>query len=159
MPQLTVESIDLKSFAHAPSFGLGDDAALEEYTRNIDFDSVFSFVQKYLNFERRACMTPRALKLALPSIAVDHGGERIMQEVVQKIRQICRDNEDDDEFDIGLVDFKMRFESWLRPSKEKIRLQKQLKGYESMARDFQPVVRASVDAAIERPRKIQKKNQ
>lgn len=145
MPPLSLGSPELERFAYAPSFALGEDRALQEYEKDIPFESVFSFVKRHLNFKHRTDLTSRALKLALPRISVDHGGDRIMQEVVQKLRRVCSPD-DNTTIDIGLIDFKQRFEAWQRgPSKCRIRMMRLLRRYKppTTPRDRPPPVVSS----------------
>lgn len=76
----------------APPFA-DDDAgqgALREYADRIDFSAAFGYLKTLAGCVRRSEVDARRLKMMLPRLSVDHGGERVNQEFVQRVRAALR---------------------------------------------------------------------
>ena len=108
-----MESVRL--FVDAPSFAdtLADRDRLETYAAKIDFDAVFGYLKKLAGCARRSELNARVLKMMLPRVSVDHGGDRLDQELVQKVRAASLDSDD-----ICLTLFGEEFRLWQNPPPE-----------------------------------------
>lgn len=86
---MTLDDPSIECFVHAPVIANVQCDALDAYMNKIDFDVVFGTLKALLKCKRRADITPRALKMSLPRLSCDHGGDRRAQELVQKMRRVC----------------------------------------------------------------------